>query len=42
MYHQESNILTKEYLNDLIKKDNRLYYPIPELNDRLYLHYKGF
>jgi dynein assembly factor 1 len=34
--------LTPKYLQDLFKKEWKLYYRTPELNEKLYLHYKGF
>ena len=34
--------LTNKYLYKLIASDKRLYYHTPELNEKLYLHYKGF
>ena len=34
--------LTNKYLYTLISGDKRLYYRTPELNEKLYLHYKGF
>jgi Leucine-rich repeat (LRR) protein len=34
--------LTNKYLWNLIQTDKRLYYRCPELNEKLYLHYKGF
>jgi dynein assembly factor 1, axonemal len=34
--------LTNKYLMTLIASDKRLYYRTPELNEKLYLHYKGF
>ena len=34
--------LTNKYLYKLISSDKRLYYRTPELNEKLYLHYKGF
>ena len=34
--------LTNKYLWDLIQSDKRLYYRCPELNEKLYLHFKGF
>lgn len=34
--------LTNKYLYTLIQSDKRLYYRTPELNEKLYLHYKGF
>jgi len=33
--------LTPKYLKDLFKKEWKLYYRTPELNDKLFLHYKG-
>ena len=33
--------LTQQYLKDLFKKDWKLYYRTPELNEKLFLHYKG-
>ncbi len=33
--------LTPKYLKDLFKKDWKLYYRTPELNEKLFLHYKG-
>lgn len=35
-------ILTNAYLRHLLKSDTRLYFRTPELNEKLYLHYKGF
>jgi dynein assembly factor 1 len=34
--------MTKDYLHKLLRSDFQLYYCTPELNDSLYLHYKGF
>jgi len=34
--------LTKEFLKKLLRKDFKIYYSTPYLNDCLYLHYKGF
>ena len=34
--------ITKEWLKKFLRKEHRLYYSTPELNDCLYLHYKGF
>lgn len=34
--------MTKEYIQKLLRSDFQLYYCSPELNDSLYLHYKGF
>jgi len=33
--------LTQGYLRELFKKEWKLYYRTPELNEKLYLHYKG-
>ena len=33
--------LSLQYLKELFKKDWKLYYRTPELNEKLYLHYKG-
>jgi hypothetical protein len=33
--------LSMQYLKDLFKKDWKLYYRTPELNEKLFLHYKG-
>lgn len=33
--------LSLQYLRDLFKKEWKLYYRTPELNEKLYLHYKG-
>ena len=41
-YQREEKRLTKEYLKTLLRKDFKLYYSTPYLNDCLYLHYKGF
>ena len=38
----EPNRLTKEWIKKFLRKEHRLYYTTPELNDCLYLHYKGF
>ena len=38
----EGKRLTKDFLKKLLRKDFRLYYSTPYLNDCLYLHYKGF
>lgn len=37
-----SPILTNKYLRDLLKSDPRKYYRTAYLNEKLYLHYKGF
>ena len=34
--------LTKDFLKKLLRKDFKLYYSTPYLNDCIYLHYKGF
>jgi dynein assembly factor 1 len=34
--------MTKEYIHKLLRSDFQLYYCTPELNDSLYMHYKGF
>ena len=34
--------LTNKYLRDLFRKEPRRYYRTPCLNDKLFLHYKGF
>ena len=34
--------LTKKYLRELLKTEWRKYYRTPHLNEKLYLHYKGF
>lgn len=33
--------LSLQYLRDLFKKEWKLYYRTPELNEKLFLHYKG-
>ena len=38
----EENRITKEWLKKFLKKEFKLYYSTPELNDCLYLHFKGF
>lgn len=35
-------ILTNRWLRELFKKEHRKYYRTPELNDKLFIHYKGF
>ena len=35
-------ILTNRFLRELFKKEHKKYYRTPWLNDKLYLHYKGF
>ena len=37
-----SPILTRRFLYELFKKEWRRYYRTPELNEKLFLHYKGF
>ena len=34
--------ITEKFLRNLLRSDMRVYYSTKELNDRLYLHYKGF
>lgn len=34
--------ISKEFLKKLLRSDMKLYYSTPELNDVLYLHFKGF
>ena len=34
-------VLSQKYLQDLFKKEWKLYYRTPELNEKLFLHYKG-
>jgi dynein assembly factor 1 len=34
--------ITEKFLRSLLKSDMRTYYSTKELNDRLYLHFKGF
>jgi dynein assembly factor 1 len=34
--------ITKQFLKNLLRSDIKLYYCTPNLNDTLYLHYKGF
>lgn len=38
----ESPILTNKFLREMIKKEPRKYYRTAYLNDKLFLHYKGF
>ena len=38
----ESKRITKDFLKKLLRSDFKLYYSTPELNDHLYLHYKGY
>lgn len=38
----ESKRITKQFLKNLLRSDIKLYYCTPNLNDALYLHYKGF
>ena len=33
--------LSTQFLRDLFKKEWKLYYRTPELNEKLFLHYKG-
>jgi len=39
---EPQNRITKEFLKKLLRSDIKQYYCTPELNDILYLHYKGF
>lgn len=39
---EDEGKITKEFLKKLVKSDFKTYYTTPELNDCLYLHYKGF
>lgn len=39
---EPQNRITKEFLKKLLRSDMKQYYCTPELNDILYLHYKGF
>ncbi len=34
-------MLNEKYFKELFKKEWKLYYRTPELNEKLYLHYKG-
>lgn len=38
----DKNEISKAFLKKLVKSDFKSYYSTPELNDCLYLHYKGF
>ena len=35
------NKLNDKFFKELFKKEWKLYYRTPELNEKLYLHYKG-
>ena len=35
-------VLTNRYLRELFRTEWQKYYRTPELNEKLYLHYKGF
>ena len=37
-----SPILTLRYIKNLLSKEWKQYYRTPHLNEKLYLHYKGF
>ena len=37
-----SPILTLRYIKDLLSREWKQYYRTPHLNEKLYLHYKGF
>lgn len=39
---EDNGEITKQFLKRLVKSDFKTYYSTPELNDVLYLHYKGF
>ncbi len=39
--HTEA-ILTPEYIKNMLKQHHRLYFSTANLNEKLYLHYKGF
>lgn len=39
---EDEGRITKEFLKKLVKTDFKTYYSTPNLNDVLYLHYKGF
>ena len=39
---EDKGVITKAFLKKLCKSDFKQYYSTPELNDILYLHYKGF
>ena len=39
---EDNGVITKQFLKKLCKSDFKQYYSTPELNDILYLHYKGF
>ena len=39
---EDNGVITKQFLKKLCKSDFRQYYSTPQLNDILYLHYKGF
>jgi hypothetical protein len=37
-----SQIMTLRWIKEFISKEWRMYYRTPHLNEKLYLHYKGF
>ena len=39
---EDEGVITKAFLKKLCKSDFKQYYTTPNLNDVLYLHYKGF
>ena len=39
---EDGGLITKDFLKKLVKSDFKTYYSTPNLNDVLYLHYKGF
>ncbi len=39
---EDKGEISKAFLKKLVRSDFRTYYSTPELNDILYLHYKGF
>ena len=39
---EDNGVITKAFLKKLCRTDFKQYYSTPELNDILYLHYKGF
>lgn len=39
---EDEGKITKDFLKKLVMTDFKTYYSTPNLNDILYLHYKGF
>lgn len=39
---EDKGVISKAFLKKLCRSDFKQYYSTPELNDILYLHYKGF